>query len=389
MRYNFDQIVSREGTNSVKYDLREFIFKKPDVVPMWVADMDFETPVFIREAVVSRAQHPIYGYSFRDDAYFQSIINWIRRLHQYQIEKEWIIFTPGIVPAINFAVLAFTNPGDKIIVQPPVYFPFFSAVEKHGRLLMHNQLIKTADRYQIDFELLEEQAKSAKMIIISNPHNPVGRAWSKDELNRIATICIKNKVLMISDEIHADLVLPGNKHHVLAGLSHEIAEYTITMHAASKTFNLAGLATSSVIISNDQLRKTFQDFVQNLHIEMGNLFGKIATQTAFEKGFEWREQMLAYVQQNIDLVSDFFAEKLPKIKVYQPEATYMIWFDFGLLGLDDKILQEKMIFEAGVGLNSGPDFGPGGEQCFRMNVACPRETVLNSLQKIHRVFQNL
>ncbi len=389
MQFNFDKIIERTGTNSVKYDLRDIIFKKPDVVPMWVADMDFETPEFIRDAVIKRAEHPIYGYSFRDDAYYQSIIGWIEMLHGWKTEKDWLIFTPGIVPAVNFAVLAFTNPGDKIIVQPPVYFPFFTAVEKHNRILVHNQLQKNDTSYQIDFELLEEQAKDAKMIILSNPHNPVGRAWSVDELLKIGDICLKNSVLIVSDEIHADLVLPGNKHNVMANLTEKIADITITMHAASKTFNLAGLATSTVIISNEDLRKTYQTFVQNLHIEMGNVFGKIATQAAFEHGWAWRIQMLEYVNQNVDLVCHFFAEKLPRIKVYKPEATYMIWIDFSRLGLKDEILKEKMIFEAGVGLNAGIDFGPGGSQFMRMNVACPRETVITALEKIDAVFHNL
>lgn len=389
MTYNFDKITERTGTNSVKYDLRELIFKKPDVIPLWVADMDFETPDFIRDAVIKRAQHPIYGYSFRDEAYYHSIIQWIERLHGWKIEKDWMIFTPGIVPAVNFAVLAFTNPGDKIIVQPPVYFPFFTAVEKHNRILVHNQLLKTDNSYLIDFELLEKQAKDARMIILSNPHNPVGRAWKEDELLQVADICLRNDILIVSDEIHADLVLPGHRHTVMANLGDNIANSTITMHAASKTFNLAGLATSTVIIPNEEIRKTYLSFVQNLHVDMGNLFGKIATQAAFEHGKQWHQQMLAYVDQNVDLVCQFFSEKLPRIKVFRPEATYMIWIDFSDLGLTDESLKEKMIFEAGVGLNAGIDFGLGGSQFMRMNVACPKSTVIHALQKIDSVFHNL
>ena len=389
MTYNFDKITERTGTNSVKYDLRELIFKKPDVIPLWVADMDFETPDFIRDAVIKRAQHPIYGYSFRDEAYYHSIIQWIERLHGWKIEKDWMIFTPGIVPAVNFAVLAFTNPGDKIIVQPPVYFPFFTAVEKHNRILVHNQLLKTDNSYLIDFELLEKQAKDARMIILSNPHNPVGRAWKEDELLQVADICLRNDILIVSDEIDADLVLPGHRHTVMANLGDNIANSTITMHAASKTFNLAGLATSTVIIPNEEIRKTYLSFVQNLHVDMGNLFGKIATQAAFEHGKQWHQQMLAYVDQNVDLVCQFFSEKLPRIKVFRPEATYMIWIDFSDLGLTDESLKEKMIFEAGVGLNAGIDFGLGGSQFMRMNVACPKSTVIHALQKIDSVFHNL
>lgn len=389
MKYNFDITVERIETSCVKYDLRETIFGKSDVIPMWVADMDFETPEFIREAVIERALHPIYGYTFRDSSYYKHIINWLDNNHQWKVEKDSIIFCPGVVPALNFAVLAFTKPKDKIIVQPPVYFPFFGAVKSHDRELVYNQLIKTDNGYIIDYELLNEQAKDAVMLILCNPHNPVGRAWTKDELERIAEICLKNNVMVLSDEIHADLVLPGFKHEVFANISPEVAAITITTHAPSKTFNLAGLATSSVIITNPELRKIFKDYVDNLHIGMGNIFGIVASNAAYEKGNEWRLQLVDYINDNVDYVERFIAEYLPLVRVFRPEATYMIWLDFSKYGLSDADLKKKMIFESGLGLNAGTDFGPGGEGCMRMNVACQRKTVEIAMHQFREVFANI
>lgn len=387
MIYNFDHLIKREGTSCIKHDLNETIFGKKDIIPMWVADMDFETPTFVRNAVIERANHPIYGYTFRNEAYYESIINWFRNQHRWEIKKEWIIYAPGVVPALNLAVQSYTKPGDSIIVQSPVYFPFFTAVKDHERTLVYNTLIKGKEHYEIDFDLLEKQASQSKMLILCNPHNPVGRAWKKDELEKVAEICLRNNVLVVSDEIHNDLVLPGFKHHVFADLSPEIAAITITAHAASKTFNLAGLATSSIIISNPDLRKRFNDTLQHLHLNMGNLFGFVASQTAFNEGKEWLLQLLKYINHNVDFIVNFMEEKLPKIRVFRPEATYMIWLDFSAYGFSDQELKNKMIQEAGLGLNSGIDFGPGGEGCMRLNVACPRSILMDALEQMSIAFE--
>ncbi|MDP3446151.1 MAG: PatB family C-S lyase [Ignavibacteria bacterium] len=386
MIYNFDNQIDREGTSSVKFDLRAFFFKTEDLLPMWVADMDFETPEFIRDAVIERAKHPIYGYTFKDDTYYQHIIDWFQRRHQWEISKDSIIFSPGVVPALNLAMLAYTKPNDKVIVQSPVYFPFFTAISDHGRQMVNNQLIKGETQYEIDFDLLEKQAEDAVMLILCNPHNPVGRAWKRWELERIASICIKNNVIVLSDEIHCDLVLPGYKHQVFADLSPDAAEITITAHAPSKTFNLAGLGTSSVIITNPELRKKFKDIIQHLHLEMGNLFGITASNAAFSAGDEWLEQLLNYINQNVDDTVDFFEKNLPRIKVFRPEATYMIWLDFSAYGLSDNELKNKMIDEAKLGLSQGIQFGAGGESCMRLNVACPNATLQEALAKMHKVF---
>lgn len=386
MIYDFDKIIDRTGTECVKYDLRETVFGKADVIPMWVADMDFPTADFIREAIIERAKGDVYGYTFREDAYFESIVNWIQRHHQWETKKEWMSFTPGIVNAFNLAVMGLTKEGDEIIIQPPVYHPFFFAVNNHKRKLVENPLIDTEDGYVMDFDLLEQQAKTAKMLILSNPHNPVGRAWKKEELMRLGEICMRNNVLVFSDEIHCDLVMPGFKHVPFASLSEEFAQNSITAHAASKTFNLAGLATSTVIIPNENLRNKYCDFVHSTEADMGNVFGKIATKAAMEKGDEWHAQLINYIKGNIDFAYDFIKREMPKIRIHKAEATYMIWLNFKDYGISDTELNRKMIHEAGLGLNAGNIFGKEGEFCMRVNLACPRSIVEKALNQMKSVF---
>ncbi len=389
MKYNFDAVIDRMGTGSIKHDLKWEIFQNREVLPMWVADMDFETPDFIRQAVAKRALHPVYGYTFRDEEYYQSIISWMSRRHSWHVERDWIVFSPGVVPALNMVVLALTSPGDKVIVQPPVYFPFFTAVKDHERELVYNELLCVNNRYLINFELLEQQAKDARLLILSNPHNPVGRCWTRDELSRLGDICLQNNMMVLSDEIHGDLVLPPNKHQVFANISEALSGITITAHAPSKTFNLAGLSTSSLIIRDEEIRKKVKSVVQKLHLEMGNIFGNEATKAAFQQGDAWLDQLLVYLNENIRLTQSFLADQLPDLKVFVPEATYMIWLDFAAFGLDDKSLREKMIHEAGLGLSPGIDFGPGGSLKMRLNVACPRSVLLNALQKLVLTFHQV
>lgn len=382
MKYNFDKVINRVQTSCVKYDLRQTVFGKSDVIPMWIADMDFETPDFIRDAVIHRAEHSIYGYTFRDIIYYQPIIDWMRSHHDWSIQRDEIIFCPGVVPALSFAVLAFTNPGDKIIIQPPVYPPFFNTVRDHTRELVYNHLIQKENTYTIDFGLLEEQAKEAKMLILCNPHNPVGRCWNRSELEKIAQICLKNNVLVLSDEIHADLVLPGYRHQVFANLSAETDKITITAHAPSKTFNLAGLSTSSVIISNPELRSAFLQLIEKMHLGMGNLFGSVASVAAYANGESWRLQLIDYLNDNIAFTERFIKENIPALNMFRPEATYMIWLDFRKFKFDDETLKNKLIHEAGLGFNPGTDFGPGGEGFMRMNIACRRSTLKDALGRL-------
>ncbi|MEI7725085.1 MAG: PatB family C-S lyase, partial [Bacteroidota bacterium] len=385
MKYNFDKLIDRTHTSSVKYDLRQTVFGNDDVIPMWVADMDFETPEFIRDAIIQRAAHPIYGYTFRDADYYLPIVAWMQSHHDWTIHRDDIVFTPGIVPAISFAVMAFTKPGDKIIVQHPVYPPIHRAVPDHGRKLSNNQLILNENTYLIDFNLLEEQAKDAAMLILCNPHNPVGRCWNRQELENIAQICLKHQVLVFSDEIHADLVMPGFRHQVFANLSPEAAEITITAHAPSKTFNLAGLSTSSVIISNPRLRASFSQLIDKMHLGMGNLFGSVASTAAYLHGEPWRLQLIGYLNENIDFTEAFISKNIPALHMFRPEGTYMIWLDFRNFGLDDKTLKSKLIYEAGLGFNAGTEFGPGGEGFMRMNIACPRSTLTTALAQLERM----
>ena len=390
MGWNFDEPAKREGTNCIKYDLREEIFGVKDVIPMWVADMDFNTPEFIVKALQNRLNHEIYGYTFRPPEYFLSIIGWLKNRHNWEVEKEWISFCPGIVPALNFCTLAFTQPGDSIIVQPPVYFPFFSAIESHGRNLIYNRLKEVEGKWVMDYDsLVDSIDRKTKMIIISNPHNPVGRVWTREELNNLAEICLKNNIIILSDEIHCDLVLPGFTHTPVASLSEKIAEITITCIAPSKTFNLAGLSTSSVIISNPVLRKSYTRVVDNLHLGGGNIFGTIASIAAYSHGHQWLDALLDYIDHNIDFVEDYCRKMIPEILPVQPEATYMIWLDCRKFGMTGKELQNFFVKSAGIGMNEGSTFGPGGEGFMRMNVATTHETVTKAMEKIEKAVAGL
>ena len=389
MHYNFDKIIDRDNTASVKFDLRKEVFGKEDILPMWVADMDFETPDFIIHALKKRLEHPILGYSYRPDSYFQSIINWVKRRHQWIIKKEWISFSPGIVPAINMAIMAYTEPGDKIIVQPPVYHPFFSAIKNNNRIQVDNPLKLQYGRYFIDFKDLKAKLKDAKMILLSNPHNPGGSVWTKEELQTLGELCVENDVLIMADEIHSDLVFKPAKYVPMALVSPEIANQTVTFIAPSKTFNMAGLATSSVIISNQSLKEEFDRILDTIHIGMGNIFGTVASEAAYNHGDEWLDELLEYLSKNMDYVEQFITEYIPEIKVIRPEGTYLMWLDCSGLNLNNKDLKDFMIQDAGLGFNDGRMFGTGGDQFMRMNVACPKITIEQALIKLKEAILSL
>jgi len=390
MKWNFDEYIPREGTDCIKYDLRLETFGRQDVIPMWVADMDFKTPDFIIAKLRKRLEHEIMGYSLRSDIYFSSIAGWILKRHSWKIMKEWICFCPGIVPALNLSTLAFTRPGDSVIVQPPVYTPFFSAVEAHGRNLIYNPLIKDGERWRMDIASLESVInESVKMIIISNPHNPVGRAWSAEELEALASVCVKNNILILSDEIHCDLVLPGYKHVPIASLSEDVADITVTCVAPSKTFNLAGLSTSSLIIQNPVLRKYFKKKIESIHVENGNIFGNVASVAAYSEGGEWLDELLKYLQGNIEYVTEYLKARIPRIVPSVTEATYLMWLDCRNLGMNSKELQDFFITKALVGLNEGSQFGPGGEGYMRMNIGTTREVITKALYQIEKAVNEL
>ncbi len=383
--WNFDEIINREGTDCIKYDWRKDVFGKADVIPMWVADMDFRTPSFVTDAISERLKHEILGYSFRPDSYFDAFISWVSALHGWSIRHEWIEFSPGVVPALNMCTLAYTNAGDEIIIQPPVYTPFHGAVKDHGRKLLFNNLKETAGGWVMDFEGLRKTITPAtRLIIISNPHNPVGRAWQHAELAELVDICYSNGIVILSDEIHSDLVLPGNVHVPLASLSDRAAAITVTCMAPSKTFNLAGLSTSSMIIPDAGLREKYRKVLVGLHLHLGNIFGNVASEAAYSKGSEWLSEMITYIQGNVDLVMDYCHAHLPRIKPVKPEATYMMWLDCRQMGLSGKDLHRFFIEKAGVGMNEGSAFGPGGEGFMRINLACPRSVVEKALKQIDR-----
>ncbi len=390
MNYNFDKIIPRENTQSVKYDLRQEVFCNKNVIPMWVADMDFESPDFVFQAIEKRLKHPILGYSIRNNEFYSSIINWLKKRHQWDIQREWISVSPGVVPALSVCILAFTKPGDKIIIQPPVYHPFFYVVEGNNRQLVCNPLKLKNNRYTFDLEHLKKIIdKDTKMIILSNPHNPVGRVWEKEELTALAEICIQNNILIISDEIHSDLIFKNHKHIPLASISPEIAQHVVSTLAPSKTFNLAGLSSSFLVIPNKKLFQLYENRLNTIHIGHGNIFGNIALEAAYNKGEIWLEELMDYLQKNVSFLRNFLSEHLPQIKLIEPEGTYLLWLNFRNLKLNQKDLNELLIHQANVGFNDGAMFGEGGEGFQRINIACPRSLLKKALEQIHEAIKNM
>jgi cystathionine beta-lyase len=387
--YNFDEIVDRKGTDSIKYDAaKEFLGATGDIIPMWVADMDFRTPDFVINALKKRIGHEVFAYTMRSKNYYESIIGWLKRRHQWEVSRESIVFSPGVVPAVNMAVLSYTQPGDRIITQPPVYFPFFNAVKDHGRELVYNPLVIKNGRLNMDLENLEKVAKEgARMIILSSPHNPGGSVWTEEELRRLADICLRNDILILSDEIHCDLVFKPNKHIPLVTLSEEIADHCITAIAPSKTFNLSGLSTSSVIIPNAELRKQFIATLDHLHIGMGNIAGNVASQAAYTYGDEWVDELMAYLSVNLDILEDYLQQQIPQIKMLRPEATFLVWLDCRELGMDDITLNKFFLEKARLGLNRGEMFGPGGSGFMRMNIGCTKATLNKALECLKEAFR--
>ncbi len=383
MRYNFDEIVDRNNTHCYKYDLREKVFGKADVIPLWVADMDFRTPPFVMEAIRKRAGHEILGYTYMSPTVNEAIVEWNKKRHNWDTRPEWICFSPGVVPAVNLIVMAFSEPGDKIIVQPPVYFPFFTAVENHGRKLVHNPLKYENGLYSMDLDALESFMKDgARMFILCNPHNPTGNTWPAPLLKQVGDMCLKYNVLLVSDEIHGDLVYKGNRHIPMAGLSEEIAANTITCMAPSKTFNLAGLSTSFLVIPDEKKRRQYERKLDQVHVGAGNIFGYTAMEAAYREGMDWLNQLMEYLEGNLVLLRAFVAAYLPAIKVIMPQATYMVWLDCSGMRLSSAGLKSFMVNRAGLGLSDGPVFGIGGEGFQRINIGCPRSVLQQALIKL-------
>ncbi|GAB6170984.1 pyridoxal phosphate-dependent aminotransferase [Paradesulfitobacterium aromaticivorans] len=392
MRYDFDEVIERKHTNSLKWDFAESKFGEKDLLPMWVADMDFKVPQPVTEAIVRKAEEGVYGYADRLNPYYEAVIGWMERRHGWKIEREWITYSPGVVSALHWLVRAYTNPGDKVVIQAPVYYPFYSAVENNGCDIVINELRLENGHYRMDFNDLEQKLKDnpdTKLLILCSPHNPVGRVWTREELTRLGEICLRHKVMIVADEIHADLVYEGCKHTPLAMISEELAQNSITCTAPSKTFNLAGLQTSNIIIPNRDLRRTYLDILEQNGVRRPNIFGIVATEAAYNDGEEWLEQLLVYLNGNLDFLTDFISKKLPKVKVIKPEGTYLVWLDFREYGLDGKALENLMLRKAKLALDEGYIFGTGGEGFERINIACPRAVLAEGLTRIENAFNVL
>lgn len=380
--YGFDDLIDRRGTSCEKYDFVEKYVGAADVLPMWVADTDFATPDFIRDAMQKRLDHPIFGYTEPGESFWQSAIDWHARRHGWKTEREWYAFTPGVVTGLSLAIQAFSEPGDGIIVQSPVYFPFFSSVKKNGRKLLDNQLILRHGRYEIDFEDLEAKAKEAKLLLLCNPQNPSGRVFSKWELDRIAEIAEEHDLVIVSDEIHCDIVYAPHRHIPVASLSLDAQNRTVTLVAPSKTFNVAGLSTSLAIIPNPERKHRFDKVCEQVHTGMPNIFGMTALEAAFTHGDTWLGELMAYLKTTVDHVDGFLKAEAPRVQLIYPEATFLLWLDFRSLGLHPKELKALMLEKAKLGFNEGRIFGPSGGGFMRMNIGTPRSNVEEALKRI-------
>lgn len=382
--YDFDRIIDRRGSGAIKYTALKGIYGREDLIPLWVADMDFATPPFIVDALNERMKHPVFGYTAEPEDYWPAVIDWIRELHGWEVKRAWLSYIPGIVKGIGMAVNVFVKPDEKVIIQPPVYHPFRIVPQSNGREVVYNPLIHNADgSYTMDFDGLAELAADPKcrLLILSNPHNPGGTVWDAESLRMVADICHRNGVIVISDEIHSDMALFGNRHIPFATVSPEAAECSITFGAPSKTFNIAGIVSSWCIIPNERLRTTFFNWLKANEMEAPNLFAPIATIAALRQGREWREQMLRYIEGNIEYVMNFCAAHIPAIKVLRPKASFLVWLDCRGLGLEHDALIDLFVNKAGLALNDGAMFGPGGEGFMRLNVGSPRSVIEQAMRQ--------
>jgi cystathionine beta-lyase len=386
--FDFDQVIDRTKSNSAKWNKKvlEKGFGNPDLLPLWVADMDFKSPQPIIEKLIQTAEYGIYGYSILPPSFFEAVLSWFKRRYGWDIDRKWLSQTPGVIPALDVAVNAFCNAGDKVIVQNPIYYPFYPVIENNGCRIHLNPLKLSNNHYTMDFEDLEKKVKDprAKMIILCSPHNPIGRVWTEEELKQLGEICIENEILIVSDEIHCDLIFPGYTHTNIATINEEFAQNSITCTSTSKTFNLAGLKISNIVIPNQKIRQTFVNTQANLGVGGANLFAVAAMEVAYshETCENWLDTLLQYLKGNLDFLKTFIKEKLPQIKVIEPEGTYLIWLDCRGFGLEHKELEKFMRGKAKLALDEGYIFGKGGEGFERINIACPRSVLAKALNRI-------
>ena len=389
--FDFDKIISRHGTGSVKWDARGAIFGSEEVLPLWVADMDFSAPEAVIRKMTERAHHPIYAYNTQELSLYHSIIDWVKKRHGWEIEKDWILLSPGVVPSIVLSILALSKPGDGIVIQPPVYPPFFASIQDNDREIVENPLIFKNGRYEIDFEDLEQKLAnpSNKLLLLCSPHNPVGRVWSREELIKIYELCQKYEIDVLSDEIHNDLVYGSHKHTVFAALGTPVCEQSVTFMAASKTFNIAGLNFSYIIVPCQRRRKLIDAWLTKLHINRNNLFGGLATEVAYREGEAWLTALLIYLERNADTLVEFVEKRLPNVKIVKPEGTYLGWLDFRAYFTDGKQLEKFLVHTAKVGLNYGRNFGSQGAGFARINFATQRSVLLEGLTRIEKALQSV
>ncbi len=388
---DFDTIIDRKNTDCLKYDFAKRRGMPEDVLPLWVADMDFKTSSYVEDALAERARHGIFGYSESQTPYFEIVRDWMKRHHDWEVKEPWLIKTPGVVFALAMAVKAYTEPGDGVLIQSPVYYPFSEVIEDNGRRIVSNTLVLGEDhKYHIDFEDFERQIKEnqIKLFFLCNPHNPVGRVWTAEELTRLGDICLKYQVTVVSDEIHSDFIFRG-RHQVFADLKKEYADITVTCTAPSKTFNLAGLLLSNIFISNRELRHKFRQQVNAAGISQLSPFGLVACETAYTQGEEWYQAMLAYVAENIAFTKEYVEKQLPGVEMVEHEGTYLVWLDFRKTGLSVEELEDLIVNRAKLWLDSGKIFGKSGEGFQRINVACPRRILEESLRRIEEQLQAL
>lgn len=384
--YNFDEIIDRKGTSCVKYDgLKNAYQGKENLIPLWVADMDFATPDFIVEALKKRCEHPVFGYTFDDDEYYESIQTWLDYKYHWKTEREWISYIPGIVKGLGLAVQCFTQPGDKVIIQPPVYHPFRLVPTRMGREVVYNPLKLEDGVYKMDFEQLESLIdKDCKMLILSNPHNPGGVVWEKEALVKLAQICSAHGILVISDEIHAEMTYPQFRHHPFATVSEEAAACSVTFMAPSKTFNIAGIVSSYALVPDSRIREKFYSFLEAGELNAGTIFAFTATKAAYTYGAEWLQQMRSYVIENVNFVDEYLKKNIPQIKVYRPQASFLVWLDCRELKLAQLELVQLFEDKAGLALNDGTMFGKEGEGFMRLNIGCPRSILNQALESLKK-----
>ena len=392
MSYSFDTVIERRGTDSIKYDFAAKRGLPEDVLPLWVADMDFPSPPEVLDALAEKCRNGIFGYSdVADDSYFNALFKWYSERFGWRLSPEWLVKAPGVVFAICAAIRALTEEGEAVLIQQPVYYPFSESVLANGRRLVVNELVYSGGKYSVDLEDFEEKIKreKVKLFILCSPHNPVGRVWRAEELSAMGEICLRHGVKVVSDEIHADFVYPGNRHQVFAAISPELADITVTCTAPTKTFNLAGLQISNILISNPELRRRFRLEISKTGYSQPNIMGLVACRAAYEHGARWLDELLVYLGSNLEFVRSFLARELPRVRLVEPEGTYLVWLDFRALWLTDRELNDLIVNKAKLWLDAGTMFGAGGTGFQRVNIACPRSLLERAMRQLKGALSSL